>query len=334
VNKTDHKKETSSLVPGRQDRFYKYYLWGTRACGIISVVLVGVVLWLALVRIWGNMPEALNKFIGKGPFPISSLAGLSVTCFTAFLAALIYLRQKQHAVGIYKKQADDTKNLERRLRYGDEIKLEKLLLLLDEWIGEKKANRVTCLSNFSQIPGFWLCAKFAAKIQGSLRMCNDPENEVKIFLFGPKDNKFKEICEQVSESENGDKKSLEKVILQYNSERAALRSLDNISFGFLREGSKMPVNVLILADTSDNEGGKSSGEVVYGYEHKTTMKISRDYLAKVDLRHATDEGLYQIINSLAGALTNNLMQEELSGGSPMEKESDENKKNDNSASHD
>jgi hypothetical protein len=304
VNKTDKKEETSSFVPGRQSRLYKPCLCGTWACVGISVILVGVILCLAWVRISWNIPEDLNKFIGKGLFPISSLAGLSVTCLTAFLAVLIYLRQRQHAVGIYKQQADDTRNLERRLRYGDEIGLEKLPLLLDEWIGEKKANCVICLSNYSQIPGFWLCANSAAKIIGSLKICNDSKNKVKILLFGPNADKFKEICNQVVPgSERWGQKTPEEVFQQYNSERDALDLLDNISFGFLREDNKMPVNVLILADTSDQEIGKFSGEVVYGYEHRTTAEISMNYLAKLDLRHATDEGLYQIIYSLARALT-------------------------------
>ena len=286
MNKTDNKKEISSLVPGRQSMFYRPCLWGTWACGAISVVSVGIVLWMVWVRISWNIPEDWNKFIGNGLFPISSLAGLSVTCFTAFLAALIYLRQKQHAAGIYKELTD-------RLLYGDRIKLDGLLLLMKEWIEKKKASHIFCLSNYSQIPGFWLPVEYAAKIQTMLKISDTPENQVKILLFGPNDDEFENISEEVAGIKRWERKKSRDVIEQYNYERAALATVNNIYFGSLLKRSEMPVNVLIFAEIIDGEQGKTTREVIYGFKNITNQTgapvegtSGPDWLAPPELRHA------------------------------------------------
>ena len=303
MNKTHNKKETSPLVADRHtmfDKFYKFcFLPITLVCGGISVVFVGVVLFLALSHISGNIPEDLNKFIDNGLFRISSLAGLSVTCFTAFLAVFIFLRQKQHA--------EEVMNI---LRYGNVIRLDDLLLLISEWIENKKASRIFCLSNYSQIPGFWLPVEYAAKIQATLEISETSKNQLKVLLFGPNKEEFEKICkEAVFHGERWKGKNYQEVIKQYNEKCMWLENVNNIHFGLLLpERGEMPVNVLILAEIMDDGQGRRTSEVVYGFR-KTTNPVDNqdnsvpDCLAQFELRHATDEGLYQIVYSLARALT-------------------------------
>jgi hypothetical protein len=181
---------------------------------------------------------------------------------------------------------------------------------MSEWIEKKKASHIFCLSNFSQIPGFWLPVEYAAKIQTMLRICETHENQVKILLFGPNEKEFEEICNKaVPKSERWRNKSPKDVIEQYNRECALLRAVDNIHFdSLLSERGNMPVNVLILAEVMADERGRRTREVVYGFKKITNPVDNQDNsvpdcLASFELRHATDEGLYQIIYSLAKALT-------------------------------
>ena len=339
MNKTHNKKEISPLVAGRQSMFYKlfykFYPVLTVVCGIISVLFVGVVLWMVLIRISWNIPEDLKKFIDNGLFSISSLAGLSVTCFTAFLAVLIYLRQKQHA--------EKFMNI---LRYGNVIRLDGLLLLISEWIENKKASRIFCLSNYSQIPGFWLPVEYAAKIHATLEISETSKNKLKILLFGPNEDEFEKICtEAVLKSKRWEGKSSQDVIKQYNKKRMLLNNVNNIYFGsLLPERGEMPVNILILAEIMDDGQGRRTSEVVYGFKKTTNPGDNQDNsvpdcLAQFELRHATDDGLYQIVYSLARALTpeevwREALQEQSLNLNTEKRESDESKKNDNSTSHD
>jgi len=133
-----------------------------------------------------------------------------------------------------------------------------------------------------------------------------PENQVEIRLFGPMDAQFKDISEEVAGNKRWKKKTSDDIVQQYEYERAALMAVNNIHINSLRNPSDMPVNVLILAKMRADTGETTRREVVYCFKKTSNPAQDSsvpDCLAQFELRHATDEGLCEIINSLARALT-------------------------------